>query len=104
MGCISRRSIFRGSRPTLNAVEATASIYTGGGDGSREALLHERVAAPQNTHHHAFDDERIFLDVDADGFEVRVLGQQPHHRTVLLVTLDGDFVFEARHDDLAIAH
>src|SRR4051812_16509162 len=63
-----------------------------------------RLAASKDSNYHAFDDQRIFLDVDLDGFEVRVLGHEPYHRAFLLVALDRDFVFQARHDDLPIAH
>ena len=48
-------------------------------------------------------DHPLLFEVDADGVEVAVFRQQPDHRTVLAIALDGDLVLEARHHHLAIA-
>ena len=52
----------------------------------------------------AFNDQRLFPEVDLDRFELLVFRQQRDQRTVLAITLDGNLVIEARHDNLPAAN
>src|SRR5580658_1143037 len=61
-------------------------------------------ATTKHPDHHPFDNHGLFFQIDANGLEVGVFGQQPHDRAFLAIALDGDLVFQARYHDLAIAH
>src|SRR6185369_6641593 len=62
------------------------------------------LAAPDDTNHHAFDQHVLLLEIDLDGFEVFILGQQPDHGTFLPVAFYRYLVLEPRDDDLPVAH
>src|ERR1700722_3959443 len=49
-----------------------------------------------------FDNHGLLLEVDTNGFEIGIFGQQPYDGAFLSIALHGDFVFQARDHDLAI--
>src|SRR5450755_4223804 len=58
----------------------------------------------QHTDDDPFNNHGLFFEIDADGFEVGIFGQQPNDRAFLPITFDRDFIFQTRDHDLAIAH
>src|SRR5882762_4685512 len=68
--------------------------------------LHEtgRLAASENAHDNALDEQWLFLEVHLDGLELDVLGHQPHDGAFLPITLHRHLVLQASYHDLAAAH
>ena len=57
---------------------------------------------PQHPHPYPLDDQGLPPQIDLDGRELGVLGEQPHPIAAAAEALDGDLVFETRHYDLAV--
>src|ERR1700684_2239321 len=51
--------------------------------------------AAKHPDHHPFDHHRLFFQIDANGFEIGVLGQEPYDGALLPIALDGHLVLEA---------
>ena len=63
----------------------------------------KRFAGSEQADPDAFDGNRVGACVEYDGRIQRIFGQQLDDGALALPTLDGDFVSDPRHDDLAIA-
>src|ERR1700761_442349 len=50
----------------------------------------------QDTDAHPFNNHGLFFEIDADGFEIRVFGQQPNNRALLPVTFDRYLILQTR--------
>src|SRR5476649_1680398 len=46
--------------------------------------------ATKHSDNHPFDNHGLFFEIDANGFEVGVFGQQPNDRAFLSIAFDGD--------------
>ena len=61
----------------------------------------QRHAIANHTDNDTFDDERLFLEINLDGFKVFVFGQERHDRALLSVAFDRYLIIKTRNNNLS---
>ncbi len=67
-------------------------------------LLVEWYTVANHANHYPFDHHRLFVQIDLYGLKFIVFRQQPDHRTILPVALDGHFIIDPGDNNLPAAY